>query len=83
MSKKPLCKLGRIIKWKLDELCETQVWLIEQVRADTDLYFDARYLHKILTGRIATPSIVRSICKILEVAPPNDKEVHNEQATDI
>ena len=67
MSKLPLSNFGKSVKRQLDEACQTQVWLIGQVRGDTGLYFDARYLHKILTGRMATPSIVNSICKILEI----------------
>lgn len=74
MSKVPLCDLGKNIKRRLDDLCETQVWLIDQVKKDTGLYFDARYLHKILTGRIATPSIVTSICKILKIENLHQKE---------
>lgn len=74
MPKVPLCDLGKSIKRRLDDICETQKWLIEQVREDTGLFFDERYLHKILTGRIATTSIVSSICKILEIENPYEKE---------
>lgn len=58
---------GRAIKIKLIDMERTQVWLIEQVKAKTGLYFDSFYLHKILTGRIMTPKIVQAICEVLDL----------------
>lgn len=68
MSK--LCNFGKEIKKRLVDIDKNQEWLITEVRADTGLYFDTGYLHKILVGRIATPHIVASISKILEIPIP-------------
>lgn len=58
---------GKQIKRRLVDLDKTQVWLIARVREQTGLYFDRSYLHKIQTGKIATPSIVQAIREILEL----------------
>lgn len=65
MSK--ICAFGKEIKKRLVDIDESQEWLIQQVKADTGLFFDSGYLHKILTGKLATPSIVASIQKILHL----------------
>ena len=62
-----ICNFGKEIKKKLVDIDQNQNWLIAQVRADTGLYFDSSYLHRILTGEASTPSIVGSICKILGI----------------
>ena len=74
MSKIPLCALGRSVKRRLDDLNETQNWLIKQVQEDTGLFFDGSYLYKIMTGRLATPSIVSSVCNILMIDHPTKQE---------
>jgi len=65
---------GKDIKKRLIDLEHTQVWLIEQVRQTTGLYFDDSYLYKIQTGQLATPKIVSAIRDILEL-PGDEKEV--------
>ena len=60
-----LCDFGREIKKRLVDIDQNQSWLIEQVAADTGLYFDGSYLYKVLVGTLKTPSIVASIKKIL------------------
>nr|DAE50984.1 MAG TPA: hypothetical protein [Caudoviricetes sp.] len=67
-----LCRFGKEIKKKLVDIDQTQIWLIERVRQDTGKYFDGWYLHRILTGNIATPSMVTSICKILDLPIPKE-----------
>lgn len=65
-------EFGKTIEKKLIDLERPQNWLIEQVRAQTGLYFDSSYLYKIKTGKLATPKIVRAIQEILgleEVKP--------------
>lgn len=62
-----LCSFGKEIKKRLVDIDKNQEWLIAQVKADTGLYFDSSYLYKVLTGTIATPSIVSSICRILDI----------------
>ena len=58
-------QVSKDIKKRLIDLEHTQVWLIEQVRQTTGLYFDDSYLYKIQTGQLATPKIVSAIqCKI-------------------
>lgn len=66
-EKKPLCELGQNIEIRLVQLNKQNSWLIEAVSADTGLYFDRSYLHKVKTGELTTPRIVSSICKILEI----------------
>ena len=67
-----VCRFGKEIKKKLVDIDQTQVWLIEQVRQDTGKYFDSWYLQRILSGKIATPSMVDSICKILGLSGPQE-----------
>ena len=67
-----LCSFGKEIKKRLVDIDKNQEWLIAQVKADTGLYFDSRYLYKVLTGTIATPSIVSSICRILDIPQPTE-----------
>ena len=64
---------GKDIKKKLIDLERPQVWLIEQVKERTGLYFDDSYLYKIQTGQLATPKIVSAIRDILEL-PGGEKE---------
>lgn len=64
-----LTEFGKSIEKRLIDLNEPQKWLIEKVKQDTGLYFDDSYMHKIKTGKISTPSIVNSICKILDITP--------------
>lgn len=67
MSKKPRCELGKTIEKRLIDINQDQKWLINSVRNDTGMFFDGSYLHKILTGKLKTPTIVSSICKILDI----------------
>ncbi len=60
-----ISKLGKEIGKRLLDLEKNQEWLIAQVRERTGLYFDSSYMHKIKTGKIATPKIVNAICEIL------------------
>ncbi|WP_242959345.1 XRE family transcriptional regulator [Flavonifractor sp. An9] len=62
-----LTEFGKTIKKRLIDMNKNQVWLIEQVREETGLYFDSSYLYKISTGRLNTPSIVGGIRKILDL----------------
>ncbi len=65
-----ICDFGKEVKKKLVDLDQTQEWLMKQVREDTGLFIDSGYLYKILTGRLATPKIVESIAKILDIELP-------------
>lgn len=67
MKKLSKASFSQRVKIRLVELEKPHNWLIERVREDTGLYFDRSYLSKIMTGKIATPSIVTSICKILNI----------------
>lgn len=67
MPRKELCEFGKKINHALVDFNQPKDWLISQVAADTGLYFDRSYLHKIMTGRLATPKIVDSICGVLGV----------------
>ena len=60
-------EFGKQIKIRLVEMEKNQTWLIEEVSERTGLYFDSGYMHKIMTGKIATPSIVTAIREILSL----------------
>ena len=62
-----LCDFGKEIKKRLVDIDKNQEWLIARVKDDTGLYFDSSYLYKVLVGNIATPSILASIRKILDI----------------
>lgn len=66
-EKKPLCEFGKQIEIALIQMDKRNDWLIEQVKEDTGRYFDRSYLHKVKTGEIETPGILRSISKILNI----------------
>lgn len=67
-EKKPLCEFGKQIEIALIQMDKRNDWLIEQVKEDTGRYFDRSYLHKVKTGEIGTPGILRSISKILNIS---------------
>lgn len=73
MDKIKLCEFGKEIKKKLVDIDKTHEWLILKVAADTELYFDRSYLHKVMVGKLATPKIIASISKILELYSPVDR----------
>lgn len=60
-------RFGKEIKKRLVDEDRDQKWLIEQVSLKTGLYFDRSYLHKIMTGKLSTPTMVSAICEILEI----------------
>lgn len=70
MERKELCQFGKRIEKKLVDMNKKQLWLIEEVKKDTGKYFDRSYLHKIEVGELATPGIISSISKILEIPVP-------------
>ena len=55
------------VRIRLVEMGKSQVWLIEQVRAKTGLYFDGGYLWRIMSGEKSTPTIVEAIREILDL----------------
>ena len=71
---------GKAIMHRLVDLEKDQVWLMEQVREKTGLYMDSSYLHKIKTGKAATPKIVAAIREILEL-PEENRLYENEDGT--
>ena len=62
-----VCGFGKEVKKKLVDIDQTQEWLIQRVKDDTGLFFDSGYLYKILTGKLATPKIIESISKVLNI----------------
>lgn len=62
-----MTEYGKKIKIRLIELEKNQTWLIEEVKKETGLYFDDSYLYKIIHGKVATPSVVGAINKILNL----------------
>ena len=73
MENAVLTPFGKQIKKRLVDIDRTQAWLIEQLRAVTGLYFDRSYMHKIQTGQLSTPKIVRAIQDILDL-PEQDQD---------
>lgn len=67
-----VCDFGKEIKLRLVEINQSQAWLIDEVKKDTGKYFDSGYLHRILRGEVATPGIVSSICRILDISIPTE-----------
>lgn len=65
---------GKTIKKRLIDMEKPQKWLIQEVSRVTGLYFDDSYLNKIMTGKIATPSIVRGINQVLSIEENQKKE---------
>ncbi len=55
------------VKYRLIDLEKSQVWLIEQVKEKTGLFFDSGYLAKILNGDRTAPKIRLAICEILSI----------------
>lgn len=62
-----LTAFGKEIGKKLIDLEKPQLWLIDEVRNKTGLYFDDSYLYKIKTGQLSTPKVVRAIREILDL----------------
>lgn len=62
-----VCEYGKTVKKRLVDIDKNQEWLIEEVKNDTGLFFDSSYMYKILTGKLASPKIISSISKILNI----------------
>ena len=62
-----LTTFGKDIGKRLIDMDRQQVWLIDQVREHTGLYFDDSYLYKIKTGQTSNPKIVHAIREILDL----------------
>lgn len=58
---------GKEIKKRLIDMDKTQVWLIDQVKERTGLFFDSSYLYKVMTGTLRTPTIVSAINEVLNI----------------
>lgn len=58
---------GLCVKTKLLQRGKTQIWLIQRVREETELFLDDGYLYKILTGQRNAPKIVQAIREILNI----------------
>lgn len=67
MQESKLCDYGKEVKKKLVDIDKKQVWLIQQVKKETGLYFDDSYLGKILNGKVNNLKIKAAIEKILGV----------------
>lgn len=62
-----LTGFGKAVKKKLIDIERQQIWLINEVRNRTGLYFDDSYLYKIFVGKNSNPKIVQAIREILEL----------------
>ena len=67
MEKNILTSFGKEIKKRLVDMERNQMWLIEQVRSRTGLYFDGSYLYKVMAGKLDTPKVVQAIQEILDI----------------
>lgn len=57
----------KTVKKRLIDLEKSQVWLIDQVKEKTGLFFDSSYLAKILNGDRSAPKVRAAICEILNI----------------
>ena len=62
-----LTDFGKSVKIRLIEIGKPQKWLIDEVKARTNLYFDDSYLHRISTGKYENVKIIEAIKTILEM----------------
>lgn len=62
-----LCPFGKQVKHRLIDLEKPDNWLINEVKKDTNLYFDTSYYAKILSGVRRPSKIMDSMCKILNI----------------
>ena len=74
-----LSEFGKEIGKRLIDLDKPQLWLIEEVRSKTGLYFDDSYLYKIKPGQLATPKIVQAIRDILDIQDCNQDSAESVQ----
>lgn len=74
MNTKQICEFGIIAKKRLVELSQTQTWLCGQIETDCGLKADTSLLSKIWRGEYKSPKLISSICRILEIVPPETKE---------
>ena len=58
---------GKQIKMRLIDINQSQSWLVDEVKKRTGLYFDSRYLHKVLTGKRVSSHILEAIDGILDI----------------
>lgn len=58
---------GLCVKTELLKRGKTQKWLEDEVRAQTGLFVDNGYMHKILIGQRNAPKIVHAIQEILNL----------------
>lgn len=73
-----LTAFGKNIGKRLIDLNKPQIWLIEEVRNKTGLYFDDSYMYKIKTGQLSTPKVVQAIRDILDI-----QECDHDNADDV
>ena len=71
VSKLVRCPFGKIVEKRLIDIDKSKSWLVQKVKEDTNKYFDAGYLQKILIGKRKPLSIIQSICKILNIESQN------------
>jgi hypothetical protein len=73
VEKSTLIPFGKEIKKKLVDLDKSHSWLIDQVCAQTGLYFDRSYLHKIMTGKLDNPKVIQAIREILDIPEASEE----------
>lgn len=55
------------VRYRLIDLGESQIWLVDRVREKTGLFIDSSYLAKILNGDRSAPKVRAAICEILDI----------------
>lgn len=65
MRKRELTEFGKEIKLELVLRNETQEWLIQKMREETDMYVDSSILYKIMTGQVNSPALEHCIREVL------------------
>lgn len=67
MRKNPLTDYGIKIVVRLNQMCQTQNWLIEEVAKKTNMYCDTSLMNRIMTGKSKSRMLINAINEILDI----------------
>lgn len=67
MNNSKFSDFGLCVKTELLRSGRSQTWLESEIRAQTGLFVDSSYMHKILTGQRNAPKITQAIRDILHI----------------
>ena len=67
MRKRELTEFGKEVKFELMCRNETQTWLIQRLRENTDMYVDSSILYKVMTGQVNSRALESNIRAVLNL----------------